>query len=137
MGLVNKSTTFRVYSTESSWTRYTSNNASVIHKVHVQYMSIKSHPTVTVINPWHAYAHVTGLQYLVCVCVCVSVTTVAASPLSYILRFAHQRDPNDALQLFDSWIFLKMFHSRDMAIFTTHHCRFMTSGSQKGHENIT
>ena len=56
--------------------------------------------------------------WFVCVSVCVSVTTVAASPLSYILRFLHQRDRNDALQLFDSWIFLKMFHSRDIAIFT-------------------
>ena len=52
-------------------------------------------------------AHVWGLQYLVC---------VAASPLRKILRFGHQQDFNNVLhQLCDSWIFLKMFHLKDIA----------------------
>ena len=71
----------------------------------------------TVINPLRMRRRVTVVCLCVCVCVCVSVTALVVSLLSYIAQMWYQCIQYHNSKVFNSWILLKLFCSKVIALF--------------------
>ncbi len=53
-------------------------------------------------------------------CVCVSVISLTAKPLMYVYKERYEWKENEVLKVFDSWILLNIFYSKDAALFAHH-----------------
>ena len=83
---------------------------SMVHCITVELATIFS-----IFNPLRMHRRVTVV--CVCVCVCLSVTALVVSLLSYIAQLWYQCIQYHNSKVFNSWILLKLFCSKVIALF--------------------